>query len=311
MSTFVVPPKMKLAYENFRYLADTSSFHVAEATTCGSHQKHVIRLFDRTKGYANKNFAQAASLFVQELLRLQYRCPGSVLINTFEISENADQIACATLPYIPLNRQLDESKGALNIAEPKVIEKILNDILCDVEFLTKEFQLSNIESIITPENICYLNAKGDFFLTNWAKICDKNEAENVSTKPSLSYEEMEKKKLTSQDLAAEIKALALAILKIKKMDVEELEFLLASPKVKPSTYNSVVESTIAEAFKDSQKLYNLIERMLSRDPQGLPNLEEMKLKGDKIEKIKSDMGSKKVRFEESKDNLSTTLILGN
>ena len=56
-------------------------------------------------------------------------------------------------------------------------------------------------------------------------------------------------------------------------DLGELEELQSNKKLKIATYNAAVKSAVEEGFNDSKKLQDLVERMLSRDPQNLPNLE--------------------------------------
>src|SRR5690349_10868539 len=107
---FVVPPKLKFLYENFELTAETSTYRVFEAKARTSQEKHTIRILDCTKELVKSNFNQTATLFVQELLWLQYRNPGSALINTFEISDDGTQIACATRSCVPLQCQFSENK---------------------------------------------------------------------------------------------------------------------------------------------------------------------------------------------------------
>ncbi len=67
-------------------------------------------ILDPTKDLVKNNFNSAATLFIQELFQLHTRCPGSVLINTLEISETRKQIACAIRQYSLLTSQLQEFK---------------------------------------------------------------------------------------------------------------------------------------------------------------------------------------------------------
>jgi hypothetical protein len=106
---------------------------------------------------------------------------------------------------------------------------------------------------------------------------------------------------------------------MKKVDIEELEFLLSSKKVKIPTYDAAIKSKVAEGFNDSQKLQNLVQRMLSLDPKNLPNLEEFKIKEDKIqvpfENTKNEPnavrkeGIIRVAIEESKINPPSNSVI--
>lgn len=310
---FTFPSKLEFAYKNFKPLAEAFSYRVFEAEARISHEKHVIRILDRTKEYVNKNYALAATLFVQELLRLQYRYPGSVLINTFEVSENGDQLACATLPYIPLGCQLGDNKGTINYSESKMIEKLLSDVLSDVEFLWKDLQVRKIMDVLGAENISFMQEKNAFFLVNWAKIYEDNasEAGNITRSTTYISEESQKKKLSSQDLAAELKGLVFAVLKMRKIDHTEVQSLLAMPDLKIKTYDSAVRFTLEESFSDSEKLRNLLGKMLSLDLRSLPSLEELRIKEGTLT-ISNSEESKKSRDEFQSDSLKNALrIIGN
>jgi len=148
---FSIPPKLKFTYGDFKPISETSSYKVFEAKPRNSTQKHMIRILDNTKEFVNKNYDNVATLFIQELLRLQYVQPDSILINTFEISENGKQIAYATLPYVPLSFQLDDTQQVMNPKDPKVIDKLLKDVLSDIEFLWKDLQMRKIMDIWDQE----------------------------------------------------------------------------------------------------------------------------------------------------------------
>ena len=121
---FPIPPKLKGTYTNFHMRVKTSFYQVFEAEACDSNEKHNIRVLYRSKEFISKEHDLAATLFVKELLYLQSRYPGSVFTNTFEISDNGQQIGCATLPYVPLSCQLeDESPEVLNPKDSQMIHK--------------------------------------------------------------------------------------------------------------------------------------------------------------------------------------------
>ena len=278
--TFSIPPKTKFLYEDFKSVAETSTYRVYNARARASREWHTIRVFDCTKEYVKANGDNAAALFVQELLWLQRRYPGSVFTNTFEICENGKQMSCATLSYLPLGCQLDESEEIINPKDAKVIEKMLSDVLSDVEFLWKDLQLRKILDTMGPENISFIKEKGRFFLSNWAKILeraplrDNDLTETVTVLP----EESKKKKLSFQDLAAEIKALAFAVLKMNKVEYSGLQSLLALPNLQASAGDAAVKSVLKDVFPDSEKLQELIGKMLSPDLKNLTNLEELRIK---------------------------------
>jgi hypothetical protein len=87
----------------------------------------MITILDTTSEFVNKNYDNVATLFIQWLLRPQYLQPCSILINAFEIIKNGKQIDYATLPFVPLSFQFDETQ--------QVKDKLLKDFLYDREFL--------------------------------------------------------------------------------------------------------------------------------------------------------------------------------
>ena len=175
---FIIPPKTKLLYEDFKLVAETSTYRAFNARARASREWHTVRVLDCTKEYAKANNDHAATLFVQELLWLQQSYPGSVFTNTFEISGNGNQMACATLSYLPLSCQLSGTEEVINPKDSKVIEKLLSDVLRDVEFLWKDLHLRKILDALAPENISFIKEKGRFFLGNWAKIYEKAQSES-------------------------------------------------------------------------------------------------------------------------------------
>jgi hypothetical protein len=161
--------------------------------------------------------------------------------------------------------QLEEIEESMDLKNPKVIQNLLNDVISDVEFFWRDLKMKNIASIMEPENIYYLKEKGTFFLGNWDKITEENPARPQDlTSTIIGFVRSE---LRSQDIAAEIKALAFALLKMKKTNFAALKLLLSSEEVDVSDYEIMIKKKVAEAFNDSQKLQNLVERMLSLDPK--------------------------------------------
>ena len=221
---------------------------------------------------------RAATLFVQELLQLQCRYPGSVFTNTFEISENGHQMACATLSYLPLSCQMNGTEDIINPKDLKTIEKLVSDVLSDVGFLWKDLEARNIVAALCPENIAFIKDKGRFFLGNWARIYEQppSKANDLSVTVPYDPEASKNKKPTPEELADEIKALGLAILKLNKVNDTQLQSLIAIPIVQNAVYDASIKLNLKEGFLDSKKLQSLIENLINSK---LPNTieEESKL----------------------------------
>ena len=216
-----IPPKTKLLYEDFKLVAETSTYKVFNARTRDSREWHTVRVLDCTKEYAKTNDDHATTLFVQELLWLQCRYPGSVFTNTFEISENGKQMACATLSYLPLNCHINGTDEVIIPKDITVNDKLLSDVFSDVEFLWKDLQLRKFVDVLGPENIAFIKEKGNFFLGNWAKLYEKAHSgvNNLLITTDVS-EEYNKKKSSSQELAIEIEKLRNLVEKLLSSDLQ-------------------------------------------------------------------------------------------
>ena len=273
---FAISPRFESIYKNLKLLSETSSYKVFEGETHHSNEKHTIRVLDRSTMFINKEYNMAATLFVQELLHLQHRYPCSIITNSFDISEDGNQLACATLPCVPLSDYLQESKDIINFKDSVLISKLISDAIEDIEFLRKNMQTKNIMDTLGPQSLYFIKEKGAYFLGNWHKLLEA-EAEGgnyVSSLKKLSQEE----NLTSKELSDEIKALAFTVLSINNNNSKEIKSLQNLEKRDPKVYNSEMKSMIRWLFSDSPKLQGLIERMLSLDPQNQPNLEELRIK---------------------------------
>ena len=218
---FSIPPKLKLTYQAFRLVAETSAYKVFEAETCDSKEKHKIRALDRSKAFVNQEYDLIATLFVKELLYLQSRYPDSVLTNTFEISDDGQQIGCATLPYVPLSRQLDERLEIFNPRDPQLIQQLISDATYDIDFLRKNMHIRKIMSVLGPENLCFMEEKRAFFLGDWIKLFEIGTNELLTSVAPIATS-LQGKNLTSQEMPGEIKALAVAALKLNKIEFKEL-----------------------------------------------------------------------------------------
>ena len=100
---FKIPPKLKLAYIDFKLIQQAATYRLYEAKPRISDMVHTIRVLDPTTEFVSANYDLAATLFIQEMLRLQSMHPEAVLINSFEMSSNDRQMAYASLPYYPLD----------------------------------------------------------------------------------------------------------------------------------------------------------------------------------------------------------------
>ena len=285
VSQFPIPPKLKRAYQAFKLVAETSTYKIIEADAGDSKEKHRIRVLDRSKEFVNKKYDLTATLFVKELLHLQSRYPGSILTNTFEISDDGQQIACATLPYLPLSCQLnEESVETFNPKDSKSVQKLISDALYDIEFLWKNMQIRKIMDVLGPESLCFMKEKDAFFLSDWSKLFENGAADLLMSDAPITttIPSLQGQKLTSQELAGEIKALALSVLKLNKIDFSKIESLRQVKGIDSGEFASEVERTLSKSFNEEKKgLQQLIEKMLTLESQNLPNLGDLRIEDAK------------------------------
>lgn len=277
-----IPNKLKIKYECIRSITGTDTYTAFEAKTRNSKAKHTIRVLDRKREFAKSNFENSATLFNQELLRLQCLHPGAVLVNSLVVSEKSSQISCATLPYLPLSTQTEDNLSVIEPKDPKTIKKLISDIILEIEFLWKNLPRRRVVGMIDAKNICFMKDKNVFFVSDWVKIFERG----VSDTENKGVEAIEAspRKLKNQDIAAEIKALAIIALKLRNMDETRLKKILQGSLDTPAENNdNLLKTVLREYFGDSEKLQDLLEKMLSPDPKNLPNLEEFKSKEIRVQ----------------------------
>ena len=227
---FKIPPKLKLAYTDFKLIQQAATYRLFEAKLRNSDIIHTIRVLDPTTEFVSANYDLAATLFIQELLRLQSIHPEAVLINSFEMSSNDRLMAYASLPYYPLDLQSDQNQQNLIPKDLNTMVNLIKQVVSDVEFLWRDIQFRDFMKLLGSESIYFMKDQGAFFLGNWAKYCEGESGQSLdSTMISSAIYEI-KKELTSQTLAKEIKEVAFAALKSQGIDYSDLERLYGIPR---------------------------------------------------------------------------------
>ena len=275
---FEAPVKLQATYTNFKLFKETSSYNVFEANAYDSGEKHLIRILDRSKEFVNNAYSRTATLFVQELLHLQYRCPGSVLTHTFEISDDGQQISCATLPYLPIDSLSERNEEGFDPKDPQLVSKLIADVLSDVEFLSQKLQMKQVIDRLGSENLCFMkNKEGAFFLGNWSKYFETEP--NAS---STTADDGKEDSLNSQkEMAETIKALAMTILKLNNIDTKVVDKLLQMKESNPEIYDFGIDRVLKQ-HQENPELQNLIREILSVEASNLPNLDEFRSKMQKL-----------------------------
>ena len=276
-----IPLKRASAHENFEQKAASLSYRVLGAKSRNSREKSMIKVLDNSKQSPNKNIAHQNTLFLKELLWHQTRVPNSILTHKFRISSNGKQMTCATPLSTPLSKQTEGGQEIQNFKDPQVIKKFFSDILSDIRFLRNNLHFGKIEDILTPENITFMKNKLAFFLGNWLKI---HETEPVSDALStLQPESSPQNQLVSQGIAAEMRALALLILKLQEGNCSlQLNSSMIDQNIR-NTSDDVdvkVEKILAAAgvasYNNLNDRQSLIEQSLCPKSQNAKSLEEFK-----------------------------------
>ena len=304
---FEIPPKLRLDYFDFKLIQQTTSYGLFEAKCRNSDALHMIRVLDPTVEFVSNNYDFAATLFIQELLRLHSLIPDAVFINTFEISSNGKSMAYASRPYYSLKFESDQCDQLRECSKnPNIIENLIRDVICDIEFLRKDLQLTNIMDSLGLESIYFMQDKKTFFVGNWTKLYEAemdNSALNSNYLTSMSM--ISDPKITSQVLSRELKKVAYAALEWKEIDYAELEVI----KI-PKAYDFAVKAMLSDILEESDQLYLLLKRLLSLDPQNLPTLQELK-ESEESRRRRNDLQSKDSlkKTNETMSKKCTPLIL--
>lgn len=283
----IVPPRLRNLYYDFELISEGTYFKVLEGTHRTSKQRHSIRVLDTDSDFVRSDHSFAATLFVQELLRLTSRIGQAdyFYIENFEIFE--DKIGFVMRNCYPLTKE--------KIIKPTVdIENIMRDMLSDVTFLKTQMCLQNLN--IDPKNIYRIKDTNFYFLSNWAdsflepevdqsKIMDLTtstfhtlKAHQKSPK-SPKYTSPEGRKWVNefeperespekkQSIASEVYSLGLLALDLLGLEQDEWDDL-------PSTRNSKNYKVLLEdlmkrldAMRLPKHVHTLIQRMLQKEPE--------------------------------------------
>ena len=276
-SPLQIPSKLRQACSDYKLISQTTTYAVYEAKLLQNQQIVTIRALDTSAEAVKTNYAFAATLFVQELLRICSLHPDLLFLNTFEI-DLSGKMGFATLPYTSLRDELDnlqsaKANGAIitTFSGTKSVKDLISDVLSDIEFLTTKLNARNCHRIINIQNIYHFKEKDTYFLGDWANILNpKNysiehgngELEKQPDEPNLN-------------VADEIFELGLAVLELNGLSQEKLESISASN----STFEGKLNYAVQEVLEDDNctlpaKTKSLVERMLKKDENLRPKLEE-------------------------------------
>lgn len=246
-----LPPKIALAYSDFKFIEDSEYYRTFEAVSKTHNETHTVRALNVASSFYKADPSLASTLFVQEFLRLCVAYPQAAFIESFEI--NGTKIAYAIQHCQPLNHLLEKKFNPKDIN----IEDLLADVLSDVSFLLTTLKLSSSISI-ELQNINYIKSTSSFILSDWGKSVKDAKANDGTM---------------SSDGTSEVYTLGTKVLEfhgIPKEEFKELELLK-----KDYVYNGALDAVLTHIDLPAESRENL-KRMLTRDVSSRMKLGELK-----------------------------------
>ena len=269
-----IPPKFAFTYTDPTLGLDSEEIFLHYQAKSKIDQKYYsMRILNIHSEFVKTHYDIAATLFIQELLRLNSLYPNAILIETFEISEKKMGFAC--LPYKSLEKQ-QNSKVSFNIG------KMISDVVNDIEFLWKNLKLRKFKNIITQTDVYQFEEGSNFFLGNWVKVVSSSASEKENIKEADSQFEIsilsqENRTVNSRDLSEEIAALGVTVLELGGIKRQTIEHLRLIPNDDTLIYESAIRCAISKLEHLPVLLKKSLEQMLSLDVQKLPRIEDLKL----------------------------------
>lgn len=271
LSQLALSPKIKSLYRDVKHVFQAEYYQIYEAVAVSTNLLHSIRILDTDSELYKQNPSLAATLFIQELLRLISIHPDSVVIEHFEINDK--NIAYVTQNSIPLSKK-HEFMG-INI------EKMIRGVAADASFLLNNLKLA--ESIsIELDNIYSIKSSQEYFLGDWARSLKKKE------KPTKQFN-LNMVRPGPEEID-EVYVLGLKVLELNGISKENLEPMSCIKIVQ--MHNAAVNAVI-EDLKQPEPIKKMLKKMLNKDPstrlklhhvaEELDNLKEEEIKPSKHE----------------------------
>ena len=282
-----VTPKLIATYPSFKLISQTSSYQILEAFLPNTNQKHTIRALDIHSKFVQQYWNIAATLFIQELLRLVYIQPEAVLIESFEICN--ERMAFASLPYEPLRCESQnhaELNGGMNemiegegVGPDYNMEKMIIDLLSDIEFLMKDLRANSCSKLLTPQNIFRFDSSSTYFVGDWIRSFDLET--NFASEPNAQINMVAlQSNQTRSDMSEEIYNLGMFMLQLCGLSKQEHDDLRKIKETNSKFYTGALKEILTNDVKQPEQVKRTLERMLSVNPKNRPNLEEIKLRGE-------------------------------
>lgn len=241
-------------------------------------RSYTIKILNIHSDFVKNHYDIAATLFIQELLRLNSLYPKEILIETFEISDKRMGFAC--LPYNSLEKQQANQQGEHDSKHSIDIGKMIRDVANDMEFLWKDLKLREFDKIISSKHIYQFEGGSNFFLGNWVKAVQNKALEKAGSKIDNYYKfqpsVLTQETIKSAHLAEEIFALGMTVLEINGVNSQIIGNLRTMLKVDHLLYDTEVATCVSQLDHAPVLLKETLTQMLSLDAQKLPPVEVLK-----------------------------------
>lgn len=247
----IFPQKILNKFCNFEQTRTLSYYKEFKATLIDTSESFTIRTLDSSSSLYQSNPSLAQTLFIQELLRLCSISPYAIRIEDFEI----DQEKFAYSTNLQVSLKDDYMQVANTVNSEKEIEKLIKDISKDIQFLKVDLKASKLS--IDVEKIMKFQGSDRYYLKDWAWVLNVGD---------------EQSKAKKSDQNQEIVDLGLAIVELGNLNKDELSLLKQNGESR--IFHLAVKGAVRE-LPYSERLQNLILRMVEKDPAARPKASEL------------------------------------
>lgn len=269
--TYLIPPRLKAKYSNFKLVSEDTYYKCFEATATRSNQKCMIRTLDTDSKFFHQDPSRAATLFVRELLYLSAKFGGKNLISIEELEIDKEKIAIAMQPNHPVIAL--KKKTAL---QPTINwRELLNSMISEINFLRENMKVDKIA--LNSQNIIRFEKSQDFFMKDWAL-----HVQNSESSPSQTDRHSE------EDASKDIQQLGLLMLTLKADDPTEIQDLIGKHGFTISATTADSIEMLIEKTEDDFDLKELMMKMITSSPSKKVMFEDIR---KEIEVLKTNPSS--------------------
>lgn len=275
-------PKIELAYSDLKLLTESDYHQVFEGKSVLSNEFHTIRALNTASNLFLQDTDKATTLFIQELLRQCATHPDSVLIDHFDFCEN--KIVYVTQKTLSLQQILEKEHSLINVD----VDKMLNDVLKDINFLLSTIKLSDVLKSIQLQDIYRIGEPDNhrYCLANWPQNPLRSDFEKELA-PNGSKE-----------------VYRLGIMTLKMMDQSLTDTLDMLTSIEDTSFYTEVADSIISGVKLPGPTKALLRKMLIKDPT-------QRLKAQEIAQTESKLMSQvsKAHVPQSEESKSSDKML--